>query len=242
MGVDHVDVAERWSNAFTEAVSGEGALDRVVPSCPGWTVGDLVEHLAEVQAWWMLVLQARGALPDEGVAQIAARTGEDRVAGWREISARYVATQRETSPDTGVWCWWNDARRDTAAGIAWRQAHEAVVHCWDAQNAVGTAEPIDADVAADGVDEFVARYLNGAEWSQASAVVEFRAVDVGGRWSISTEGGKPHLVDGGTADCVVSGRAEQLYLLLWRRLPLDGLGVKGDRSVAAALVTWSDLS
>ncbi|MEU5491568.1 hypothetical protein AB0G98_28015 [Streptomyces sp. NPDC020196] len=36
-----------------------------------------------------------------------------------------------------------------------------------------------------------------------------------------------------SADCTVSGTAEQLYLALWNRLPLSSLQPTGDRAVAA---------
>ncbi|WP_367132880.1 maleylpyruvate isomerase family mycothiol-dependent enzyme [Saccharothrix sp. HUAS TT1] len=250
MGTDHLAVVEEYSAAFTEAVAGN--LAAPVPTCPGWTVDDLVAHLAEVQAWWTSVVLARGAYPDEEAARRAADTGPDRVEGWREISARYAAVHREhlrtEGPDAPVWVWWNDAERDTSAALASRQAHEAVVHCWDAQRATGAVKSIPAELAADGVDEFLLRFLHGREWEGGPAVLELAATDTGGRWLLGTDGStKPRRLAEGAADVRVSGTAEQLYLLLWRRLALAdmvaaGSAVTGDAAVAEALLAWPNLS
>ncbi|ROP38769.1 maleylpyruvate isomerase family mycothiol-dependent enzyme [Saccharothrix texasensis] len=245
MGIDHLAVVEEYSGSFTEAVAGN--LGAPVPSCPGWTVDDLVAHLAEVQAWWTAVVLAKGAYPDEEAARRAADTGPDRVEGWREISARYVAVQedylRVAGPDAPVWAWWNEERRDTAAALAQRQAHEAVVHCWDAQRAVGEAKSIPAALAVDGVEDFFARFLHGKAWTGGPAVLELAATDTDAGWLLGTDGSAaPARLADGAADARVAGTAEQLYLLLWRRLGVREVTVTGDRAKADALLGWPDLT
>jgi uncharacterized protein (TIGR03083 family) len=242
MSIDHLAVLESASRSFTEAVSRPGALARPVPSCPEWTVGDLVDHLAEVQTWWRYVVSSGVADFDEDEAVEAGKTGPDRLAGWRAINEAYLAVQRDTSPRSAVWCWWNEERRATAGDVASRQAHEAVVHCWDAQNAVGEPEPIEAAVAADGVEEFLTRFLNGPEWSASPLVLGLHAADVDRTWTVATSDGKPRSVPEEAADVVISGSAEQLYLLLWRRVSIEGLTVKGDETRALAFLGWPNLS
>ncbi|MFD1146393.1 maleylpyruvate isomerase family mycothiol-dependent enzyme [Saccharothrix hoggarensis] len=243
MGIDHTGVVEEYSRSFTEAV--EGNLGAPVPTCPGWTVADLVAHLAEVQSWWTLVVLAKGALPDDEAARRAADTGPDLVEGWREISARYVAVQREYPSDGPAWAWWNDASRDTAAGVAWRQAHEAVVHCWDAWRAAGAVRAIPADLAADGVDEFLTRFLHGEEWAGGRATVDLTATDTGATWRVGAGGAaKPArlAVSDVPADGVVTGTAEQLYLLLWRRIGVEEVVVTGDATKVDAVLQWPNLT
>ncbi|MCE6994191.1 maleylpyruvate isomerase family mycothiol-dependent enzyme [Saccharothrix sp. S26] len=245
MGINHLAVVESYSASFTEAVAGN--LGAPVPSCPGWTVDDLVAHLARVQAWWTVAVLARGAYPDEEAARRAADTGPDRVEGWREVSARYVAVQedylRGAGPDAPVWVWWNDEERDTASALVARQAHEAVVHCWDARRAAGALEPIPAELAADGVDDFLARFLRGERWTSGPAVLELAATDTGQTWLLGTDGtAKPRRLAEGRADARLTGTAEQLYLLLWRRLGVGEVTVTGDGAAADALLGWPDLT
>jgi uncharacterized protein (TIGR03083 family) len=235
MTIDHVAVLEQYSARFADVVSRPGALEEQVSSCPGWTVDDLVDHLADVQSWWELVLLERGPMPDEAEAAQAAMTGPDRVAGWQAINARYVEVQRKTPPETQVWTWWNAAGQTTAGTVAWRQAHEAVVHCWDVENAVGDVRPIEPALAADGVTEFLTHFLHGPAWAHPPLALELRATDVDQVWAVATEGGKPHPVPAGPATDVISGTAEELYLALWRRRELDA-------SQASAFLTWTDLS
>ncbi|PSL54003.1 uncharacterized protein (TIGR03083 family) [Saccharothrix carnea] len=244
MGINHLAVVEEFSGSFTEAVAGH--LGAPVPSCPGWTVDDLVAHLAEVQAWWTAVVLAKGAYPDEEAARRAADTGPDRVEGWREISARYVAVHEEyvrgAGPDAPVWVWWNDEERDTAAALASRQAHEAVVHCWDAWLAAGAVGSIPAELAVDGVEEFLGRFLYGKAWEGGRAVLELAATDTGTTWFVGTDGSVgPARLAGGAADARVTGTAEELYLLLWRRVGLGEVRVSGDRAKAEALIAWPSL-
>ncbi|WNV82019.1 maleylpyruvate isomerase family mycothiol-dependent enzyme [Umezawaea sp. Da 62-37] len=239
MTIDHHEVLASYSRRFTEAVSGPGALDAEVPSCPGWTVGDLVEHLADVQSWWELVLRAGGPMPDEDLARVAAKTGPDRVGGWRGINARYLEAQRTTPDDTPTWTWWNAERLTTAGVVAWRQAHEAVVHGWDAENAVGVPGPIEPEVAADGVEEFLTHFLHGPEWTRPPLALELRATDVDRVWAVATEGRQPHVVHAGAVGNVINGTAEELYLALWRRgEPTVAVG----DAQASAFLSWTDLS
>jgi hypothetical protein len=43
----------------------------------------------------------------------------------------------------------------------------------------------------------------------------------------------------GAADCEMAGTAQDLYLALWNRLPLDAVAVTGDTSLAAL---WRETS
>ncbi|MEU4800964.1 maleylpyruvate isomerase family mycothiol-dependent enzyme [Actinosynnema sp. NPDC023587] len=240
MGIDHLAVLERYGEAFGDAVDGN--LERAVPSCPGWTVDDLVAHLAEVQGWWTSVVLAKGERPDADAARRAGETGPDRVAGWREITARYQAVQRFCSPDAVLWAWWGEEGKDRATAVAWRQAHELVVHCWDAQSAVGAPEPVPADLAADGVDEFIDHCLGDRARGLGPVVVELVAPDRS--WLIGAPDGTGALrrldAGGATVTVTVAGTAEQLYLLLWGRLAPEEVRVTGDREVLGRVLAGSE--
>jgi uncharacterized protein (TIGR03083 family) len=225
MAVDHVEVTALSSGAFTEVVSTPGALGVAVPSCPGWTVADLVQHLGQVQDWWALALRGNGSRPR---ADDLSAPGADLLSWWRQRSDDFLTTLRATPADAPAWCWWNEAQRDTAGVVAWRQAHEAVVHLWDAQSALGTPDPISEEVAADGVDEFVARMLPASGWE---GVLRLRTDDR--VWTFD-RGAQSRAT-------TISGSAEQLYLMLWRRTPLHDLTVVGDGELATAFLAWPNL-
>jgi uncharacterized protein (TIGR03083 family) len=129
-------------------------------------------------------------------------------------------TLRATPADQPAWVWWRDNR--TAGAIARHQVQEAAVHRWDAQSAVGTAQPLDPTVADDGVDEFlwIARQLRDP------APIAFVATDSGREFAASD---LPAVV-------TVSASASDLVLLLYGRIPADALGVDGDRAALDAFL------
>jgi uncharacterized protein (TIGR03083 family) len=250
MRIDHVAAIASQSEAFIDAVRTPGALQRRVPCCPDWTVADLVEHLGQVHTFWTLVVRAGGELPDDETIRAAQRPVGDLVDWARQRSAELVDVLGRTPPDVPVSCWWAPDRRGTAAEVASRQAHETLIHRWDAESAAGTPGPADPELWADGVNEFGLRMLNGPAWTGPSGVVALRAVDVGQEWRFgcgsesTAEDGTPRwLVDKRLRplDAVVTGTAEQLDLLLWHRLDIDPDHVEGDAALLAAFLAWPNL-
>jgi uncharacterized protein (TIGR03083 family) len=250
MRIDHIAAIEEQNAAFTDAVTRPDALQRPVSACPGWTVHDLVSHLGEVQSFWALVLPASGALPDEEQARAAADPGGDLIGWWRQRSAGLVRQLRELPADAPSWCWWNDDERTTVGDVAFRQAHEAVIHRWDAEHAVDSVRPTDPALAADGVDEFATRFLRGGEWTGPSGLLALRATDTGLEWRFGcgtespSEDGHPRWLANGparTAATVVSGSAERLDLMLWRRVQPEPGQVEGDADLLAAFLAWPGL-
>ena len=65
------DTDARFADVAAEAVLARG-WTAPVPGCPGWTLADLVWHLAEVQSFWMRVVQQRCTAPEQ-------LTGDDPV-------------------------------------------------------------------------------------------------------------------------------------------------------------------
>lgn len=145
----HVDALVMESERFGRAA--RGALDVRVPSCPEWTLGDLVWHLANVQWLWSEIVRRR-ELDRDGIGQPEDRPDEELAPWFDEVSAGLAEALRSTDPSVRVWSW-ADGQQDVA-WVARRQAHEVAVHRWDAQGALGAPEPIGSDLAADGIGEF----------------------------------------------------------------------------------------
>ena len=120
-------------------------LDAAVPTCPGWTVGDLVRHLGATSTAGSRLHVARGdrrAGAPSGPRTRRPPSGVDLVAWWTERYAEIMSLLDALDPDLPAWNWAPQAKM---AGF-WhrRMAHETAVHRWDAQMAAGLAEPLEA--------------------------------------------------------------------------------------------------
>ncbi|WP_177154477.1 maleylpyruvate isomerase N-terminal domain-containing protein [Actinosynnema pretiosum] len=248
MGIDlRAAVAEHGDGLEAAA---RGRLDAPVPACPGWLVGDLVRHVAEVELWWAAALPAGGAAPDvDGVRREVGElfAGEGQ-AGLRLASARLRDAAGRVGDDAPVWAWWSPTGRTPATEVLRRVAHELVVHHHDAREAVGEPLAVVPELAEDGVAEFTERFLGGD--LGRPGVVGLRAVDTGRTWLVGSVGDGLRLLTADEADRVragggvegaLSGTAELLHLALWRRVALDRLVVEGDGELARATITASRL-
>jgi len=237
---EHVAALRLESERFGRAV--REPLDARVPSCPDWALGDLVWHLAGVQWFWLQVVQTR-ATDREGIEEPLDRPDEELPAWFDDVSAGLVKTLEDTDPDTRVWSW--AGGQQDVAWVARRQAHEAAVHRWDAQRAIGEPEPIAADLAADGIDEFF-EWMLGPEDAAAfegALAVRFAPSDGDRSWVVSVKDGRLDLnLDVATVDATARGSTSDLVLLLWRRLTPDDIQVEGDRATLERLLGLADLS
>jgi len=212
--VDFCAWIDRESDAFAAAVAN-GELEQDVPGCPGWTLRDLAWHLGRVQRFWSTVVRA-GADVEPVSAIGTGPTEPGALADWmRASTAALLEALRAQTPQTPAWTWWRDDR--TVGAIARHQVQEAAVHRWDAQSAVGQAEPIPVSIADDGVDEFVwiARQLRDP------APIALVATDTGRRWCLCDH----------EPVAVVSAPACELVLLLYGRITPGRVVVDGDRAI-----------
>ena len=157
---DLLRLIDERSTAFRAAVAAAPSLDVQVPTCPEWTLFDLVQHLGG------------GAAPGppsspRGLPTLPRpRPSPRRRAGPREREALLAwlaaSTQelldalREAGPDRGCWTWWGKSQSPQTSGAAARhQLQEIAVHTYDAQLTVGAPQPLPDEVALDGVEEFL---------------------------------------------------------------------------------------
>lgn len=233
MRFDWVAVLEANSRRLAD-VAGQ-ALDTPVPACPGWTTADLLDHVAGVQEFWASVTRLGGAAPTEHPVFGAAG---DPVARVRAATADLVSAFRSAGPDGLTWAWW--AQEPVPVGRSMRrQAHEALVHRADAEQAAGIEPDLASRLAADGVREWAELMIAGVrspDPGRPQRVVLYSG-DVGERCVVELSDGPPRLVDSTEADAIVVGAAADLDLLVWRRRGLDGLFVEGDRDLVAHLLS-----
>ncbi|HTJ35050.1 MAG TPA: maleylpyruvate isomerase N-terminal domain-containing protein [Dactylosporangium sp.] len=131
-------------------VAGTG-LNAQVPSCPGWTVSDLVRHVGQVYLHKALVMQT-GAWPDPWPPKDTVT--EDPIA---LLDRSYGAVTHEFSRrgDTDRALTWHDPDQTVKFWIR-RMAQESVIHRLDAELAHDLeSAPIPDDLAVDGIDEIL---------------------------------------------------------------------------------------
>ena len=104
-----------------------------VPSCPDWTMADLVFHVGRVHSFWGQIVAGR--LTDARDAVETERPADDALLDWFRETCHSVADLFDhADPGDEVWSW--SAQKDVAF-VQRRMAHEAAVHAWDAVGAVG---------------------------------------------------------------------------------------------------------
>jgi uncharacterized protein (TIGR03083 family) len=230
--------------ALHDAVAEIGP-DAAVPSCPGWTVADLTEHLT-VLLHWVRGLVARGVIdrPADRVVPEPRPAWPDALDNLRRELTGTIETLESLDPDFPSWTWPAQARK---AGF-WqrRMAHEVSVHRWDAESAAGRATPIETKLAADGVNEVLDTWLPAGRRkgpTDMHGVVHLVATDASYEWFVRLRGAGIALLDTGTildtddhhALAEATGTASDLLLTLMGRLNLDNLLVTGDPRLVRAL-------
>ncbi|MEN3308576.1 MAG: hypothetical protein V7603_4778 [Micromonosporaceae bacterium] len=233
--------------AFRAAVA-EAPLAAAVPSCPGWTVRDLVSHLGGVYRF-VLSHVTRGVTgrPEGNPGDFETTAGPDVVAWWDEQFAALVHTLDGLDPELPAWNWAPQSKK----AVFWhrRMAHETAVHRWDAQFALVSAEPIEAKLAVDGVAEVLDTWLPAGRGSgprDATGMVALCATDAEHEWFVRLrDGGGLALLDTDTLldtdqhheRAAARGTASDLLLALFGRVGFDLLEVSGDERLLHALRT-----
>lgn len=222
----------RFADAAAAAVLDHGWAARV-PGCPGWSLADLVRHLAAVQRFWTWVVRTRAESP-EGYVEAARHPEDELLAYGTARSAELEAALAAADPGERVWTW---AARKDVGFVLRRQLQEAVVHTVDVEQVLGDVRPIPADVGLDGLDEWlevmVPGALPGGPPAQAHPVV-LHAVDADAERTLFP-GSRAFPI------ATLTGTAGDLLLAVWRRVPLEVLTVDGDGLQAAAMIGLVDL-
>lgn len=211
------------------AAAAERDLTARVPSCPEWDVAELVRHTGQVFRHKTAIVRRGGTGYPKDVEKEDGPS-DDEVLGWyRDALDDLIETLASKDPEAPAWSWAGDHR---VAFWNRRMAQEATVHRWDAENAVGDAGPIDAELAADGIDEFLGRFIPGDEipYEGRPGTVNLHCTDVPGEWTVSLEAGRVPTYEGGHSkgDAAVRGSAEDLLLFVWRRIAPERVEVLGD--------------
>jgi uncharacterized protein (TIGR03083 family) len=223
-------------------------LDTGVPSCPGWTVRDLIVHTGQVHR--NKTETVRDGWVHEGPPRPPGPEG-DPVEWFAEGATEMLGVLRSADLSQPTWTWC--AHDHTAAWWVRRMAHETAIHGADAVLASGGVPVLDPDLAIDGVDEILDEMMvGGPEWGTVTPTDRVIALECGDRrWLLrsatfvgtsprtGTHYDMPALVHEREAepDATVRTDPSTLDLWLWGRAPLPEGSVSGDRSLVDELRT-----
>jgi len=172
----------RTESARFREVLATGDPAARVPACPDWDAADLLWHLTGVQAFWAEVVRTRPAPVPDDYEQSLPRpeTHEGLLSAFDEQSAALQTVLATAGPAEEAWHWSSD---HTVGASIRRQAHEALIHRLDAEEATGQVTPLDPRLAADGVLEALTVMYGGCPpWgtiTPSERVVDVHLTDTG---------------------------------------------------------------
>jgi uncharacterized protein (TIGR03083 family) len=130
-------------------------LSVTVPTCPEWSLEQLVRHTGGALRWVELMVRTRAQeeVPEDRVPLGEGPEDAGALDAWlAEAGEMLVAALREAGPDAKVWSW---AGIPTSGFWSRRMAHELTVHRADATLAAGQPYEVAPEIAADAIDEWL---------------------------------------------------------------------------------------
>src|SRR5436190_6650714 len=207
-------------------------LTAPVPSCPGWTVDDLVRHVGLVYRHKVESMRL-GRQPESWPPDTSGEAALDLLdRQYRDLLAEFAARK----PDEPTVTWYTPEQ--TVGFWIRRMAQETVIHRVDAELALGEQfAEIPDDLALDGIDEVLGFVAFGSvEWHEYATGLPGAAlppvlVRAGERrWLVRAAPEAVTVTAGdGAAGATISGTPRDVLLWLWRRAD-GGVDRSGDQA------------
>jgi uncharacterized protein (TIGR03083 family) len=225
-------------------------LTAAVPSCPGWTVADLVRHVAEVYLHKVECMRLNASPDPWPPADLAS---EDPIElldrAYAELAGEFAARDAASPSRT-----WHEPDQTVGFWIR-RMAQETVIHRLDAELALGVpVAAIPEDLAVDGIDEVLKLFAGYGShvWLEdfepvlagAKGRTVIVGVDGGPGWLVRIEATGVDVSDADPAaaastavDGTVSGSAVGVLRWLWAResAGVSDVQVEGDEATLTEL-------
>src|ERR1700709_2063336 len=150
--VDHLEALRQDGDALLHTAGQH--LGAPVPTCPGWSVADLLAHLLRVYRYAARQARTEHRLPGDDTVLAP----EAVPAALADAHAELLLVLTELEPDAPAWNALPDAP-DVAAYWQRRMAVETALHRWDVEHAVGAPAPLDPALSCDGIDEALTELL-----------------------------------------------------------------------------------
>jgi uncharacterized protein (TIGR03083 family) len=234
-------------NAALADLLRDADLSIPVPTCPEWTLEQLMRHVGRGDRWCAQIVaeQSMDFIDPRTVEGGKPPEGRDNEIDWLQAGPRRLLDAvAQTGAETAVWTflgprpakWWIR-----------RRLHEVVVHRADAAIALGVRYDVDPAIAADAISEWLERVVIQADDEGPAGgdrplgdgqSVHLHATDPGlgeaGEWTIL---GRPDGIavdhEHGKSTAALRGPARGLLLAVVRRgtAAEEGLEVFGDPGV-----------
>ncbi|WP_112239207.1 maleylpyruvate isomerase family mycothiol-dependent enzyme [Kribbella monticola] len=224
-----------------------------VPTCPGWTVGQLVRHVGGAHREAEQVAQ-KGRPPGQDDFRDPTHftdTDPVQLGAWLvEGANRLAAELRAAGPDKAVA---TPVADQTTKFVARRMTHETAIHRADAAlalasadrletgSAIGSEYGLQAELAVDGIDEWMELcalplHFEVHPWMREllgpGRTLHFHATDTQADWLVDLTG---DVIAWRHADeeaaVAVRGTVLDLLLLIYKRRPVETVEVLGDREL-----------
>jgi uncharacterized protein (TIGR03083 family) len=240
----HVDSAVEQTSTFADWVHGRDPA-AAVPTCPKWTLADLVDHVGAMHRMVAMLVGERMTEPSKAFERYSPAPPDPAL--WRAWLTDGAAEAKRAfgsvADDTPVW----DPSGGAAGVPFWsrRLLGEACVHRADAAATLGERYELAPEPAVAAVEDWLATMTSRGYWENrpdfADAMrgrgqtLHFHATDAPGEWLVRRD---PDMVvlerTHATADVAVRGPAADVLLVLSRRRPLDAvptLEINGNRAL-----------
>ncbi|GEL17733.1 maleylpyruvate isomerase family mycothiol-dependent enzyme [Pseudonocardia asaccharolytica] len=214
-----------------------------VPTCPGWTIRNLITHVGRGERWSATIVRTGATEPVDPrtVADGKPPADPEGAATWlRTGAAELLAAVDEVGADAPVWTF--TGPRPAEWWIR-RRLHEVIAHRADAALALGARYDLAPGLGADAVSEWLSLLTvprPGADGAPLppGATMHLHATDEGlgaaGEWMVRPADELIAWEHGHAKGTVaVRGAASDLFLTLLRRIPAESpqVEVLGDREV-----------
>jgi uncharacterized protein (TIGR03083 family) len=244
----YCDLMEEEITRLAAAAAGAD-LAQPAPTCPGWSLTDVIRQTGEMFRWIepMIRNRARRVVGFRDVDLTGPATPDGHVDWMIDSGHELLRALRAADPDRPIWSW---GYEQTVRFWARRAFYNTAIHRADVELALGGKPSFDVDVTIDGTEEFLQILPYAADHSPRIAMLRgrgetLRLVSPDSRWliTLTRKGYDWRREDddaGRAADAtVVAERPDDLLLFVWGRLGEPAVSVTGDRKLAR---TWTELS
>jgi len=234
-------------NAAFADLLRDADLSLPVPTCPEWTLEQLMRHVGRGDRWCAQIVaeQSMDAIDPRSVEGGKPPAGRDNEIAWLQHGPqRLLDAVAHTGAEAPVWTFLGER---PAKWWIRRRLHEVVVHRADAAIALGTDYVVDPALAADAITEWLERVEIQADDEGPAGgdrplgdgqSIHLHATDDGlgeaGEWTIL---GRPDGIavaqEHGKSTVALRGPARDLLLAVVRRRGAaeEGLEIFGDAGV-----------